>query len=302
MTKFSYRSLAEGPPSYRNYADLLDDPGCNGDSTRIQEAYETHRDTWRAKQIELFSTTETNPVKPNQALIKHLARQERLRNGRNLDEKDQTDNQKMNCCVVWARPPAALLDQIQRIQDELLQLVGDDLYLIPRADLHISVIELSHRRTLPDLRSVSDQIGLSRIQKILDHVSTLSAKPRLVAPTISFDKAGITLNFLPSTTSPYTYHHLRSDMHAIALESGIEIDRSPTAPSAHITIGKFTDNRFFETTEARRGFVQLIQKFNEVVLKDQDGWIVGENQGLELHMGYLKFGRECGRADLVGKA
>lgn len=269
--------------------------------TKVQEAYETHRETWRAKQIELFSTTETNPVTPDQALIKHLARQKRLRDGHAPDEKDDTDAQEMNCCVVWARPPSDVLGTIQRIQKSLSQLVGDDLYLIPQTDLHLSVIELSHRHTVPELRKVADQIGSSRIQDILNHVSTLSNSPRLVAPRISFDKMGIALNYLPSDSDPYTYHHLRSDMHDMALESDIAMDMCYTAPSAHITIGRFIGNRFFETAEARNRFVQLVKEFNKAQRGDQDAWGVGEKQGLEMQLGYLKFGRESGKADLVGR-
>jgi hypothetical protein len=318
MTKFSFPPLSAGPPSCRNwYQELLDDPGCHGNpvwedtkvvkwitddlQTRVQEAYETHRDTWRAKQFQLFSTTDTNPVTPDQALIKHLARQKKLSSGQNPVDKDDTDVQEINCCVIWARPPTVVLDAIQKIQNHLLELVGNGLYPIPRADLHLSVIELSHRHTVPQLRNVLDQIGSSRIQDILDQVSTLSTKPELVSPTVSFDRMGIALNYLPSDGNPYTYHHLRSDMHAMALESGVKIDMCYTAPSAHITIGRFIDNQFFETAEARAKFVDLVKEFNKVQVREQDGWVVGENEGLEVQLGYLKFGRESSKADLVGK-
>lgn len=238
---------------------------------------------------------------PDQALIKHLARQERFRNGHEL-KGDDTEAQEINCCVVWARPPPILLDTIQIIQNDLVQLLGSDLYFIPRKDLHLSVIELSHRHTVLQLRSVADEIGSTRIQDILDLVSTLETKPRLVAPTISFDKMGIALNFLPCDADSYTYHHLRSDMHELALESGIKgIDMCYTAPSAHITIGRFIDNKAFDSQVKRLKFVQLVQDLNEAREKKSDSWTVGESQGLELQLGYLKFGRECCKADVVGK-
>ncbi|KAF1932589.1 uncharacterized protein M421DRAFT_244738 [Didymella exigua CBS 183.55] len=302
MAKFNFPPLDAGPPSRRNwYQELLDDPQCRGDPKRVQEAYETHRDAWRAKQIELFSHGETNPVISDQTLLKHLARQKRLRNGHQHDENDDTDSQEINCCVIWARPPQHVLNQIQTVQADLQRLVSDDLYLIPEKDLHLSVIELSHRHTVPQLRSVADEIGSARIQKILGLVSTLDTKPGLVAPTISFDKMGIAVNFLPTDVSSYTYHHLRSDMHAQALESGIDIDMCYTAPSAHITIGRFIGNKFFEIVETRKKFVQLVQDFNSVAVAEKDGWVVGESQGLEMQLGYLKFGRESSKADLVGK-
>ncbi|KAH6616539.1 RNA ligase/cyclic nucleotide phosphodiesterase [Boeremia exigua] len=303
MARFSFPPLAAGPPSRRNwYKDLLDDLECKGASAKVQEAYETHRETWREKQIELFANTTTNPVTPDRALIKHLRRQEKLDNGHSLDEKDDTDAQEMNCCVIWARPPSSILDVIQTIQEDLLRIIGDDVYLIPRKDLHLSVIELSHRHTVPQLRNVAAEIGISQIQGILNLVSTLSIKPKLVAPTISFDKMGIALNYLPSDTDIYTYHHLRSDMHALALESGVTgIDCCYTAPSAHITIGKFVKNKFFETAEARNKFVKLVKDFNAMQRKGDHTWAVGENQGFEMQLGYLKFGRESSKADLVGE-
>jgi hypothetical protein len=240
-------------------------------------------------------------VTADQALLKHLARQKRLHHTHEPDPNDETDSQEMNCCVVWARPPQTVLDTIQTIQTALQELVGDDLYLIPQKDLHLSVIELSHRHTVPQLRSVAEQIGPPTIREILDLISTLDTKPGLVAPTISFDKMGIALNFLPSDASPYTYHHLRSDMHAKALESGIKIDMCYTAPSAHITIGRFIGNKSFETAESRKEFVHLVQDYNNASRGRQDGWVIGESQGLEMQLGYLKFGRESSKADMVGK-
>lgn len=90
-------------------------------------------------------------------------------------------------------------------------------------------------------------------------------------------------------------------MHARALESGIEIDMCYTAPSAHITIGRFIGNNFFETAESRQKFIRLVQDFNNASRGQQDGWIVGESRGLEMQLGYLKIGRESIKADMVGR-
>ncbi|KAF9697155.1 hypothetical protein EKO04_004837 [Ascochyta lentis] len=302
MPPFSFPALSAGSPSRRNwYKELLDDPGCRGNASRVQEAYKTHRDSWRAKQIELFNNGDVNPVTPDQALIKHLARQKRLHHGRDLDEEKNTNAQDINCCVIWARPPSDILDTIQTIQEGLARLIGNNLHTIPREDLHLSVIELSHRHSVEQLRFVVEDIGTSRIQNILNLVSTLDNKPELVVPQISFDKMGIALNFLPSDDEKITYHHLRSDMHALALDSGIKgIDMCYTAPSAHITIGRFIGNDFFETSESRKRFVQLIKDLNMARIREDTAWVVGETEGLELQLGYLKFGRERGKADMVG--
>ncbi|KZM27866.1 uncharacterized protein EKO05_0004887 [Ascochyta rabiei] len=301
MPPFTFPALSAGPPSRRNwYKELLDDPACRGNASRVQEAYKTHRDSWRAKQIELFNVAVANPVTPDQALIKHLAYQKRLQDDHDLNEGTNTDVQEVNCCVIWARPPPAILDTIQTIQKSLARLVGNDLYTIPRKDLHLSMIELSHRHSVQQLCSVAEEIGTSRIQEILNLVSTFD-KPELVTPQISFDKMGIALNFLPSDKKKITYHHLRSDMHAMALDSGIGgIDMCYTAPSAHVTIGRFIGNDFFEKSEARKKFVQLMKDLNTEQVGEDASWVVGETQGLELQLGYLKFGREREKADMVG--
>lgn len=79
------------------------------------------------------------------------------------------------------------------------------------------------------------------------------------------------------------------------------IDMYYTAPSAHITIGRFIGSDFFETVKSRQRFIRLVQGFNNVSRRQQDGWVIGESQGFEMQLGYLRFGRESSKADMVGK-
>lgn len=245
-----------------------------------------------------------NPVTPDQALIKHLERERRRNASKNgpVDLSNDLDGQDVNCLVIWARPPPQIITLIQNLQQRIASLVGPDIYLIPSKDLHLSVIELSHRHSAPHLRAVENEVEVSRIQQILNSVSNLPRKPRLISPQLSFDKMGIALNFIPTKEDPYTYHHLRSDMHALALESGVSIDMCYTAPSAHVTLGRFIGNAFFEGPEGRKEFATLVGEINEE-LRDSDvpEWVVGKNTGLELQLGYLKFGREREKADMLGK-
>ena len=272
----------------------------------MQEAYDTHREAYFAKQYQAFTMVDPNPVTADQALIQHLARLRKLAEGTNGTQPsvgNDLDNQDVNCCVVWARPAKPVAALIQDLQQRLVSLVGRDFHVIPTEDIHLSVIELSHRHSVPHLRSVVEKIGLSLIHNVLDLVSTVNPKPGLIAPQLSFDKMGIALNFLPSAEAPYTYHHLRSDMHALALESGVSIDMCYTAPSAHVTLGRFVGNAFFEEHEARKRFLRLVEGINHELKAERSGqvWRVGEDEGLELQLGYLKFGANRKQANIIGK-
>jgi hypothetical protein len=190
-----------------------------------------------------------------------------------------------------------MISLIQSLQSRLSSLIGSDLHLIPSQDLHLSVIELSHRHSVAHLRSVVNEIGTSRIQNMLNLLSGLDRKPSLVYPQLNIDKMGMAISFVPSSQQSYTYHHLRADMHGKALESGISIDMCYTAPSAHVTIGRFVGNGSFEEEERRIEFVGLVEEINGE-LKGE--WVVGEDEGLELQLGYLKFGRARARGDMCG--
>jgi hypothetical protein len=136
---------------------------------------------------------------------------------------------------------------------------------------------------------------------MLDMISTRNVTPGLTAPRLNIDKMGIALSFTPTAEKKYTYHHLRSDMHALALESGVSIDMCYTAPSAHITLGRFVGNAFFEETEERKRFLGLVEEINKGLGGNENTWVVGGEQGLELQLGYLKFGRAREKADMVGQ-
>ena len=292
---------------------------------------------------------------PDKALIRHLKRQKRLSDANGCDSTaSETKNESINCLVFWARPPSVTLVLLNSLQQRIACLVGSDIHLIPQTDLHLSVLELSHRHPITQLHAVAEQVGASRIQRILD-TPTRQPYPRLVAPRLVFDKKGVALSFLPSPDNNVddhshndkeiyncrTYHHLRSTMHSIALESGISIDLCYTAPSAHVTFGRFisTDN-FFNSPGSTVTFLNLVQEINEELRQrwrkglafslgldeDDDGgggggtnssstmngkgdgaadvldWPVGEEKSLELQLGYLKFGCRRELAYMTGSS
>ena len=304
----------------------------------------------------------------DEALIQHLNRQKVRRydvkgdvDAATAATAAETDTESVNCLVFWARPPATILSLIDSLQQRVSGLVGSDLHLIPLSDLHLSVIELSHRHSVAHLHSVVEQVGRSRIQTMLDLVCGLPSDihddqrksqpcPRLVAPRLVIDKMGVALSFLPhsddnneeqsgkidanssvqDTDKSWTYHHLRSTMHSIALESGIGIDHCYTAPTAHVTIGRFVNDSYFHSPDATMKFVELIREINAELLRSwpshlaswlgvhgmtgamsADGidgadtseidWYVGQEKSLELQLGYLKFGRKRELALMTGR-
>ncbi|KAF2023477.1 hypothetical protein EK21DRAFT_80848 [Setomelanomma holmii] len=302
MSLFAFPALTAGPPSRRNwYQELLDHPDCHGPQ-QVFEAYSSHRDAYLSKSLATF-TSPHNPVSPDQALLSHL---QRLSNTQHPSESSTSDlaNFEVNCLGFSARPSPAVISTIHTIQSHITALVGQDFYPMPAEHLHIAILELAHRHTLSYLYTISASVGPARLQKMLDLINTCPSKPRLVSPRLSLDVMGVALTFLPSTKQEYTYHHLRAEMHAIALESGEKFDMCYTAPSAHVTVGRFVGNGFCEEGEKRRVFIELVEEINEELGRDggkEDGWVLCEEGGMELQAGYLKYGVDREKADMLGR-
>ncbi|KAH7088078.1 hypothetical protein FB567DRAFT_330966 [Paraphoma chrysanthemicola] len=301
MPLFAFPALTAGPPSHRNwYQELLNHPDCHGPQ-QVAEAYSSHRDAYLAKSLATF-TSDHNPVTSDQVLLAHLRRCE---NQQQPGEPSTEDLNKLdvNCLGISGRPSHSVLSTVQAIQAQIATLVGQDFYSMPAAHLHVAMLELAHRHSLDYLHSVASAVGPARLQKMLNMIATLPSKPRLVSPLLSVDVMGIALTFLPSSEQDYTYHHLRADMHALALESGQKFDMCYTAPSAHITLGRFVGNSFFESTKARRDLVELVGKINDD-LKTRMGkedWVLCEEESLELQAGFLKYGVDREKAEMLGK-
>lgn len=234
----------------------------------------------------------------------------------------------MNCFCIWARPDERTLAIIQAAQARLKGLAGPDLHLIPAEDMHLSVIEVSHRHTVPFLREVSSFVGEELLSKLLSVASGVEQQPRLIKPMLLFDKGGVALSFVPASDSQnreegqdegYTYHHLRTQLLTKLLETGMAIDTCYTAPIAHVTIARFVDDRLFNpsadwprTKEERvQEWIDLIQDLNRELKSRYWGdendtgserfeWVVGKEKSLEAQLGYIKFGRPRRTALMVG--
>lgn len=302
MPSFSFPALTAGPPSRRNwYQELLDHPDCHGPQ-QVSEAYTSHRAAYLAKNLASFNS-DTNPVTPDQALLSHLRQQKNAQEANEPSTEDM-NNLEVNCLGISARPSSLIVTKIEDIQTKFSKTIGSDFYIMPTENLHIAIVELAHRHTLSYLHSVSSSVGTERLQNMLDLISTLPSKPRLIAPQLSIDAMGVALTFLPDPEREYTYHHLRAEMHGIALTSGGGFDMCYTAPSAHVTLGRFVGSGFFEEKDGRDRIVDLVEEINGELEeeKDRKGWVLGEQLSLELQAGYLKFGVERGCANMLGRS
>jgi hypothetical protein len=200
-----------------------------------------------------------------------------------------------------------------------------DLWLMPIADLHMTVLEITHSKTAPEIESLVAKFQ-PKTQEIVNITSSsLEKRARLVKPAIGFDAAAIALSFVPAAgecltqnrqkeQDNFTYHHLRRDVYAKSSETGVKVDSRYVVPSAHLTIGRFMTTTDFEKdgivdAEKMRKLVEVIENANEWLkefwpnendgIKDGGEWIIGEGKGLDMRMGTVWYGG--GKSVMVGE-
>ena len=185
---------------------------------------------------------------------------------------------------------------------------------MPLDNLHMTTMEITHSRTESEIDA---QITLlaSKIEQITDF--TFFHRAKLVCPMISYDAAAVALSFVPAPGAdqvdpgqPYTYHHLRRDLHSLCQDAGVAVQSRYIVPSAHLTVGRFvTQDDFTDTTEAQapintsrlKLWVAKIEQINrwlkETYWPMEDGevnpqgeWIVGQEKGLDCCKGTLWYG------------
>ncbi|KAK2855750.1 hypothetical protein FQN49_004879 [Arthroderma sp. PD_2] len=316
---FSFPAQLESDQQTRNwYQDLLDHPDCQNSAEKVQQAYESYRQASLTRSITSLTQVGGESAKPkitpSPALVQYLSHVAAASTPG--DVQDHYQDESVNCMVIWARPSQKILDLLLGLQNKLKAVVGTDMWFPESSRLHLSVVEISHRHPMPHLQSVYDQMGQQLIQEILDHPATLAANhfrtARLGRPMLLFDSVGVAIAFVPVGADPYTYHHLRRDLHSMALRSGIKTDTCYTACMGHITLGRFVGTKTFdsegeETAQRRlKIWMDTIQSMNDELKAhystDEWEWTVGEEKGLELQMGMLKFGRITDAAEVVGRS
>lgn len=238
------------------------------------------------------------PIAADELLLEYIRH---VRPGCTRLDEGQSALENLHCMVLWARPSKAILSIIKEIQEELLQLMGNDFYSVPESDMHLSVLELSHRHSVPCLHEVLNEISRDRLQIMLDLIYTKMPMPLLETPQLSFDNRGIAITFLPAAGEDYTYHHLRVDLQSILLESGMGVDTCYTAPSAHVSLGRFIGTSSLQDPQSMKSLVNTIQDINARLQEKHIAWRVGEEKPLELQMGYVRYGKPTCEAEMIGR-
>ena len=199
---------------------------------------------------------------------------------------------------------------------------------MPSHRMHLTTLEVAHSRTAEEIANL-----VSSMRPVIPALTglTFTRRSRIVKPMISYDLSAVALSFLPASgeevlsppavpPSPedatngsaadgdeYTYHHLRRDVFNLASES-VAIASRYVVPSAHITLGRYLDQKDHETPESRARWIRAIDDINKWLEKEvwdvRDGefigeWIVGQERGLDARCGKLWYGG--GRTIMTGE-
>ncbi|KAH7410247.1 P-loop containing nucleoside triphosphate hydrolase protein [Phaeosphaeria sp. MPI-PUGE-AT-0046c] len=277
---------------------------CEDDPTQLQSKYSLHRTTRNSQQKaklldESFAGVSVDPV---------LSR---------LCDPSLEPGYKdpRHCLVFWGRPTQTVKDLIERVQREL-QTVAPSLWLMPRDNLHITVLEVTHSKTSPEIQSIVDGIR-DKAPAITNY--TLDHRSRLIKPLIGYDASALALSFVPAASEgvqsdrkpeddKYTYHHLRRDVFGLLRDAGAQIDSRYVVPSSHLTIGRFINTKDFTDKDGAhdaskmKAFIKKIEEINGWLEKEfwpehNNGKIpeggefnVGQETGLHCRMGTLWYG------------
>jgi vesicle-fusing ATPase len=187
---------------------------------------------------------------------------------------------------------------------------------MPRDNLHITVLEVTHSKTAPEIKSIVDSIR-DKVPAVTDY--THDHRSRLIKPLIGYDASAFALSFVPAAgeglntgrkpeDDQFTYHHLRRDVFRLLRDASVQIDSRYVVPSSHLTIGRFITTEDFAQQDGSsdptkiKAFVDKIEEINGWLEKEfwpehnsgtiPDGGVlsVGEETGLHCRSGMLWYG------------
>lgn len=287
---------------------------------RLQEKYSLHRTTRNAQQKTKLLDAQFSGVSIDQILL-------RLHDP--SIEPGYADPR--HCFVFWGRPTQQIKDVIKHVQQELrtvapsrwslckffdLKLTLSDLWLMPQDNLHITVLEVTHSKTAPEIKKLVDPVR-EKVPAITDY--TYNHRARLIKPLIGYDGSALALSFVPAAgeglhdgrtadDDKFTYHHLRRDVFSACRDAGLQVDSRYVVPSSHLTIGRFVDAKDLagedgaSSPEKMKAFVDKIEEINRWLetsfWPEHNGgkiprggeFMVGEETGLNCRMGTLWYG------------
>ncbi|KAG5360802.1 hypothetical protein CJU89_3892 [Yarrowia sp. B02] len=237
------------------------------DTQDMQQAYERHRRTRnRDKAAELLSRQIA--VKPD-SILSGLLRGE------------PPESDPRNCITLWGRPTADVIRCVQDVQLKLRE-VTEALWCMPPESLHLSILEVAH--------SVTEDTVLGLLQSLKPSIQALRNVPQdvvLVKPLVCFDNSAVALTLVPDDHSVFTYTHYRAWLHRQVSQTGVQVESRYQVPSAHITIGRFTDTVCGDTVDA---FVAAIDEINAKLEGNALEWHIGEEREVEVRCGRIWYG------------
>jgi len=293
------------PKSINPYDALIEN--CDNDPAKIYNAYQTHRHTRNANQrarllADDFPGITIDPILRELEYVKGNAAATASLGDPPPPKRSEDEIDPRNCIVFWARPTTAVMDLIGSVQEKL-KAFAPDLWLMPRPNLHLTVLEITHSTTAAYTSSLLSQLK-PQLPSLLSHPSTHRA--HLIKPLLSFDAAALAISFAPTETNAYTYHHLRRDFYQLSRDAGVSVTSRYMVPSAHITVARFVSDGDFrkeggEVDRAKmKGWMELVGKINEELEGWEGEWVVGAERGVECRVGTLWYGGgetiETGRA------
>ncbi|KIY71534.1 hypothetical protein CYLTODRAFT_418765 [Cylindrobasidium torrendii FP15055 ss-10] len=273
------------------FATLISE--ASDDPSQIQKAYEMHRTSRLSQQCTLFRSPTFEGLVIDTVLLRLT--------------QDPSFVDTRNSLNFRIRPPGDIQAVVASCVTEL-ESVLPGLWSVPQDWLHLTVLELAHSRTLPEIEALVHTLGAATIHSILAYPQ---AHPvRLVKPMLGFDSSAIALSFLPANDAgdAYGYHHLRRDIYDMAVSSGTQIASRYAVPSAHITIGRFIHPEDLQLPDGRidtakiDAFITKVDELN-AWLKDQfwprqdgsiptgGGWNIGIDSTLQCGKGILWYGQ-----------
>lgn len=207
-----------------------------------------------------------------------------------------------HCLVFWGRPEEHVRSIIEEVQVRLRR-AAPNLWLMPRDNLHITILEITHSKTAEEIEVLKAQVA-SVADTVVNLPQQSGKKARLIKPMVSFDASALALSFVPATGEEdvFSYHHLRRDVFELVTAAGVKVDSRYVVPSAHLTIGRFVTPKDLEgedggvDAEKVGAFVKAIEEVNEWLERGywddegKGGWTVGEGDGVVLRWGTVWYG------------
>jgi 2'-5' RNA ligase len=143
----------------------------------------------------------------------------------------ETPGSDVRCGISFvARPPAAIVAEIQRIQADLAQIEGGQYYY-PSADLHATLLEVAFGQSQPVIEK--------QVQGLSPKLQALTADlpgAVLEAVCLGIDQKGCALSFAPADDGLY---QLRTRLKERLLAGGISVAERYQPQAAHISLLRY---------------------------------------------------------------